>query len=189
MSFKTAGAMIAVMVMLVGTAPTASAHHRTVTVKSGDTLSEIANRIDSPGDWRRLAGRNRLRDPDWITVGQRLTVPHRNRDRDGKLLPRYPNYPAASRSRSAMGGGSRMAGMYNHLDWRALAHCESTNRATAHNPSGAYHGFFQFDLQTWRSVGMSGDPHNYGWDIQLEGAKRLYHQRGRSPWPHCGAKL
>lgn len=45
-------------------------------VKSGDTLSKIAERLlGSAGRWRLLAEANELTDPNKIYVGQRLTVP------------------------------------------------------------------------------------------------------------------
>lgn len=46
---------------------------RTVTVRRGDTLSEIARRYDS--SVTELVRLNHLRNPDRIYVGQRLTVP------------------------------------------------------------------------------------------------------------------
>src|SRR4051794_28613303 len=41
-----------------------------------------------------------------------------------------------------------------------VAMCESTNNTRAVSPNGVYRGLFQFDLQTWRSVGGTGDPIN-----------------------------
>jgi len=40
----------------------------------------------------------------------------------------------------------------------SIAACESGGDPTAVDPSGTYRGKYQFDLQTWASVGGSGDP-------------------------------
>lgn len=75
------------------------------------------------------------------------------------------------------------------LDWRALAVCESGGRANAVDPSGTYGGLYQFDTRTWRSLGGSGRPQDAPAAEQTLRAKKLYVQRGASPWPHCGARL
>src|SRR5688500_15582790 len=43
-----------------------------------------------------------------------------------------------------------------HLE--AIAACESGGNPRAIGGGGAYRGKYQFDLQTWQSVGGSGDP-------------------------------
>ncbi len=74
------------------------------------------------------------------------------------------------------------------LNWGALANCESGGNPRAVNPAG-YYGLYQFDLGTWRSVGGSGLPTSASAGEQTYRAKRLYQQRGRSPWPSCGRLL
>ena len=74
------------------------------------------------------------------------------------------------------------------LNWGALANCESGGNPRAVNPAG-YYGLYQFDLGTWRSVGGSGLPTAASAGEQTYRAKRLYQQRGRSPWPTCGRLL
>lgn len=49
-----------------------------------------------------------------------------------------------------------------------------------------YRGLFQFDCQTWRSVGCSGDPAAASPSYQRQCAERLRGQRGNQPWPRCG---
>ncbi|WAZ22276.1 ubiquitin-like domain-containing protein [Streptomyces cinnabarinus] len=75
------------------------------------------------------------------------------------------------------------------LDWQGLAACESGGRAGAVDPSGTYGGLYQFDTRTWRSLGGSGRPQDAPAAEQTLRAKKLYVQRGASPWPHCGARL
>ncbi|MEU4271072.1 ubiquitin-like domain-containing protein [Streptomyces sp. NPDC026092] len=75
------------------------------------------------------------------------------------------------------------------LDWGALAACESGGRPNAVDPSGTYGGLYQFDPGTWRSLGGSGVAQNAPASEQTFRAKKLYVQRGASPWPHCGRRL
>ncbi|MFJ5102452.1 ubiquitin-like domain-containing protein [Streptomyces sp. NPDC088554] len=75
------------------------------------------------------------------------------------------------------------------LDWSALAACESGGRPTAVDPSGNYGGLYQFDTGTWRSLGGAGRPQDAPAGEQTYRAKKLYVQRGASPWPHCGRRL
>ncbi|MEV7284235.1 ubiquitin-like domain-containing protein [Streptomyces sp. NPDC093252] len=77
----------------------------------------------------------------------------------------------------------------DHLDWRALAVCESGGRPGAVDPSGTYGGLYQFDTQTWQGLGGTGRPQDAPAAEQTLRAKKLYIQRGASPWPHCGTQL
>jgi LysM repeat protein len=64
-------------VVTTGTAeaatPTATAV--TYTVRSGDTLSSIANTVQIPGGWQALANLNHLDTPHFIRPGQVLNLP------------------------------------------------------------------------------------------------------------------
>jgi len=63
--------------------------------------------------------------------------------------------------------------------------CESGgNYAT--NTGNGFYGAYQFDLQTWRSVGGSGLPSSASPAEQDQRAAMLYAQRGAAPWPVCG---
>jgi hypothetical protein len=75
------------------------------------------------------------------------------------------------------------------LNWSGLAACESGGRANATDPSGTYGGLYQFDTQTWQSLGGRGRPQDAPAAEQTFRAKKLYAQRGASPWPHCGRRL
>lgn len=75
-----------------------------------------------------------------------------------------------------------------HLNWRALANCESSGNPHAVNPAG-YYGLYQFSIGTWHSVGGKGVPSHASPAEQTYRAQRLYAQRGRSPWPACGRLL
>ncbi|MFF4270871.1 ubiquitin-like domain-containing protein [Streptomyces sp. NPDC001536] len=75
------------------------------------------------------------------------------------------------------------------LDWQQLARCESGGRPDAVDPSGTYGGLYQFDTRTWQGLGGSGRPQDAPAAEQTFRAKKLYVQRGASPWPHCGRRL
>ena len=60
------------------TGAAASGGMQTYTVKSGDTLSKIAQQYyGDSGQYMRIfeANRDKLKDPDKIQVGQQLTIP------------------------------------------------------------------------------------------------------------------
>ncbi|MFH9398890.1 ubiquitin-like domain-containing protein [Streptomyces sp. NPDC017638] len=77
----------------------------------------------------------------------------------------------------------------DHLDWHALAVCESGGRPDAVDPSGTYGGLYQFDARTWHGLGGKGRPQDASAQEQTFRAKKLYVRQGASPWPHCGARL
>ncbi|MEU4094542.1 ubiquitin-like domain-containing protein [Streptomyces sp. NPDC026673] len=77
----------------------------------------------------------------------------------------------------------------DHLNWKALAQCEAGGRPNAVDASGTYGGLYQFDRRTWRNLGGHGRPQDASAKEQTFRAKRLYIQRGASPWPVCGRKL
>jgi hypothetical protein len=69
---------------------------------------------------------------------------------------------------------------------QAIAQCESGGDPTAVDATGTYRGKYQFDLQTWASVGGSGDPAAAPEAEQDRRAAILYARAGSSPWPVCG---
>ncbi|MGW0556111.1 ubiquitin-like domain-containing protein [Streptomyces sp. NPDC002926] len=75
------------------------------------------------------------------------------------------------------------------LNWEALARCESGGRPGAVDPSGTYGGLYQFDTRTWHALGGRGRPQDAPATEQTYRAKKLFVQRGASPWPHCGRRL
>jgi hypothetical protein len=77
---------------------------------------------------------------------------------------------------------------YTNLNWTALAQCESNNTPTATSPNGKYRGLYQFDLDTWHSVGGTGDPATASRGEQQARAEQLYASRGSQPW-QCGWHL
>jgi LysM repeat protein len=177
-------------------------------VKAGDTLSEIAQATGA--DWHQLAKLNNLENPDLILIGQTLKLDGlpstaarqtekkrstaqkasgqkaRTVKKATKTVKKTVRKNRASRSDARPSTGSGKANLSGA--WAKVANCESSGNPRAVNPAG-YYGLFQFDLQTWKSVGGSGNPAKASAAEQLMRAKKLYSQRGAQPWPVCGKYL
>ncbi|WP_122816907.1 resuscitation-promoting factor [Nocardioides pantholopis] len=111
----------------------------------------------------------------------------RNSERfDTTVKRRVVKQPAPRRV--LVGTKARSVPGTGHLNWGALANCESSGNPRAVNPAG-YYGLYQFNVATWRGVGGKGMPHQAAAGEQTHRAKILYSQRGRSPWPNCGRLL
>jgi hypothetical protein len=67
----------------------------------------------------------------------------------------------------------------------AIAACESGGNPSTDTGNGFY-GKYQFDLQTWASVGGTGNPAAASEAEQNRRAAMLYAAAGASPWPVCG---
>ena len=69
-----------------------------------------------------------------------------------------------------------------------LAACESGGNWSINTGNG-YYGGLQFNLGTWRGVGMSGYPHQASKAQQIAAGQKLHSQRGWKPWPSCSRKM
>jgi Transglycosylase-like domain/Putative peptidoglycan binding domain len=81
---------------------------------------------------------------------------------------------------TASGGRSRIPPILERI-----AHCESGGNPRAISADGTYRGKYQFDRQTWQSMGGTGDPARASEGEQDRRARVLLRERGTSPWPHC----
>jgi hypothetical protein len=72
-----------------------------------------------------------------------------------------------------------------YLGWlRSTRACESpTGRDSA---NGMYHGYYQFDVQSWRGAGGWGMPCQASWLEQSYRAVIWLKKAGRGAWPVCG---
>ena len=79
--------------------------------------------------------------------------------------------------------------------WSASPSRRSSRRSRPASPAatrgaigggGLYRGKYQFDLETWASVGGSGDPAAASEAEQDMRAAMLYARAGAAPWPVCG---
>ena len=81
--------------------------------------------------------------------------------------------------------------------WAQLRHCEASGSYTIVNPSGKYHGAYQFGVATWNGLAASMGrsdlvgvlPSQASPADQDALALELWNRRGSSPWPHCGRYL
>jgi len=67
----------------------------------------------------------------------------------------------------------------------AIAACESGGNPATDTGNGFY-GKYQFTLETWQSVGGTGNPAQASEAEQDRRATILYSRAGASPWPVCG---
>jgi LysM repeat protein len=178
---------------------TAQPATRTYTVRSGDTLSLIAQRFyGNSGRWRWIydANRSKISNPDRIYVGERLVIPH--------------SAPASSYTpRHAKGGGTTLTSSSQRLSgtlschglealWEKaggrassafiaaeIAMAESGGRQYAHSPTNDF-GYWQINgshgpsMATYDPLGnaraavaISSNGHNwYPWTTYTSGAYR-----------------
>ena len=72
--------------------------------------------------------------------------------------------------------------------WDDLAQCEAGGNWSINTGNG-YYGGLQFALQSWRSVGGSGYPHQHSREEQIYRGERLLEQQGWGAWPSCSRQL
>ncbi len=91
----------------------------------------------------------------------------------------------------AVGPQPTGVGAAAHLNWSAVAKCESGGNPGAVNPAG-YYGLYQFSPQSWASVGGSGLPSQASAAEQTYRAQLMYNRvngRWQGQWPNCGRYL
>jgi hypothetical protein len=104
----------------------------------------------------------------------------------GGATAQAPASPAGSGTTGAGQATAPATGGGAGSGLESVAHCESGGNPAAVSPDGQYRGKYQFDQQTWESVGGSGDPAAAPEAVQDQKAAQLQAQRGSSPWPVCG---
>lgn len=76
----------------------------------------------------------------------------------------------------------------SEAELEALRGCESTGQYSIATGNGFF-GAYQFDLGTWRGLGLDGYPQTAPADLQDAAAAALEQSRGWQPWPACSARL
>lgn len=104
-----------------------------------------------------------------------------------------PPPPPPSSSGSSSSSRSAPSGVPSAGDpvWNRLAQCESNGNWSANTGNGFYGGL-QFMVQTWRSVGGSGYPHEASRSEQIHRAQRLLQRSWATwgnQWPACSRML
>jgi len=189
--------------MAVAPAPAAPTHE----VLPGESLSLIAQcELGDSGRWPELLELNgeQITDPNIIEPGWTLMLPEgasgdcptepvvqavSTRSAQAapaaeaptpRQAPAPKTHVHSSPAQSSSTGSSSGAG----LD--GIKACESGGDYGAVSANGKHRGAYQFDQQTWESVGGSGDPAAASPAEQDKRAAALKSQRGSSPWPSCG---
>ena len=187
--------------------PTDQPASRPHTVVAGESLSKISQaELGASGRWVEIFALNRgaLANPDVIEVGQVLAIPtapvavptdlvaaigsaptpaptaRRQSATSARPTATHTHTRATSAPRATRSGGGAGGSM------AAIRACESGGNYGAVSANGRYRGAYQFDRQTWQSVGGTGDPAAASPAEQDARASRLRSQRGSNPWPSCG---
>lgn len=167
------------------------------TVAPGESLSKISQaRLGTSDRWVEIFAINRdtVASPDVIQVGQVLEIPSTRVAVPAEVLASLtpPPAPMPVPSRRSVATAGQGATLTQALrgggggDLAAIRACESGGDYGAVSSNGRYRGAYQFDRQTWQSVGGSGDPAAASPAEQDERAAQLRSQRGSNPWPNCG---
>ncbi|MCA1691556.1 MAG: transglycosylase family protein [Actinobacteria bacterium] len=167
------------------------------TVLAGESLSTISEAaLGTPDRWVEIFALNldTVANPDIIGVGQVLDIPLSPVAIPVDLFARVAPAPApAPANQSVTTGGddpapSQAVASVGDGDGNlaAIRACESGGDYGAVSSDGQYGGAYQFDRQTWQSVGGSGDPAAASPAEQDARAGQLLSERGSNPWPNCG---
>ncbi len=72
--------------------------------------------------------------------------------------------------------------------WYQLRMCESGDNY-AEDTGNGYYGAYQFSLQTWYGLGLSGLPSSASAAVQDQAAQALQARSGWNQWPQCAVTL
>jgi len=172
------------------------AHPHTVT--AGESLSKISQaELGTSDRWVEIFALNQhtITSPNVLDIGQVLDIPAVPVIVPADLLASLASAaavpPPAVRSTPTAGQGATLTQAVPSSGagagyLAAIRACESTGNYGAVSADGLYRGAYQFDRQTWQSVGGSGDPAAASPAEQDARASQLWSQRGANPWPNCG---
>lgn len=183
MQLKFCAAVMAGLVALLLSAPTGAAEPERKTLKTTYTGLYFAVKDEhgkrAPGrNIRRLGVKTKkgTRDATFREIAKSIRTLRSMLTAPKVLDPGAPKVPPSGALSMRVKGG--------HL--AAIRACESGGNYGAVDPSGTYKGAYQFDQQTWESVGGSGNPAAASPAEQDKRAAILYARRGAQPWPVCG---
>jgi LysM repeat protein len=174
----------------------AAAAGGTYTVKSGDTLGNIA-RSHGLGGWQGLYDANRgiIKNPNLIYPGQKLTVSSgggsaaNTVERSSSTMPHSTTSSSSSHRSSQPASAPQQSSVpAGGTVWDRLAQCESGGNWSINTGNGFYGGL-QFTQSSWHAAGGSGSPQNASRAEQIRVAERLQQMQGWGAWPTCSAKI
>ena len=148
-------------------------------IPAGPT-AQVSKEARDTANLKRAAARAELRREEKARKKAEARKRAKKRAKARKQAAAAPQQQTAAAPQQA-GGGSTAPG-----NLQAIAACESGGNPGAVDSSGTYRGKYQFDQQTWASVGGSGDPASAPEAEQDKRAAMLYSRTGASSWPVCG---
>jgi len=83
--------------------------------------------------------------------------------------------------------GAGTANADTHVNWDAVARCESGGN-WAINTGNGYYGGLQFTMGTWHANGGAGSPHTASREEQIRVAENVLRTQGIGAWPVCGRR-
>lgn len=140
-------------------AATAAIHPDTYAVRSGDTLTKIAQKFSTPGGWESIfADNHSLSNPNALNVGMTLSLPHHAMFRHWSapvyhapvVQPTVSTAPRHSTSTARASGSYHGSGSMEEC----IIAAESGGNSSVMNSSGHY-GLYQFSESTWIASGGS----------------------------------
>lgn len=191
----------ALMAVTISLHPVTAPHHSTtVTVKAGNTLSSISQRVyGTPDGWPAIwwANRHSVPNPGTIRVGQRLQVPASHtvqpwltRRAMAAIAPKPTAAPAASAAPAPAPAPAPVTAAYSGAPGSFQAcviAAESGGNAGAVNPYSGAGGLYGFLPSTWQALGFSGLPQDASVAEQNAAFAKEYALTGGSAWaPYDG---
>ncbi len=211
-----APAAIAGVALSTGAAANAATIHKApekynqwVTVRSGDTLSKIADAHHMSWEALYMAppNKSRIHDPNLVTVGERLRIPADPKLWASKYVaPRVPAEPASTQApaqgSAAQGSavqGSTVQGSATNQGSTSQAPVQSTGGTTSSSGGGSSFqrcvawresgnnatspdGLYGILPSTWASLGHSGTAGQASVGQQNAAFNQLYAKYGAQPW-------
>lgn len=159
---------------------------KTVTVKSGDTLSKIATANKTT--YTRLFDANlKVKHPDVINPGQKLRIPSKSEKLTKRSIPASaPAQPATYSGAARYSAAAPAPAASGGSQWDRIAACESGGNWNINTGNG-YYGGLQFSQATWEGAGgtkYASRADLASRDQQIAVASKL----ALSNWPTCGSR-
>jgi LysM domain/Transglycosylase-like domain len=191
-SIAASGAAKTLMAVTISLHPAVAKHESYVTVKSGDTLSSISQKVyGKSADWPAVwwANRHSVHNPSEIRVGQRLTLVSKSSvkklvheaqkaaeasDHAASAPAGTPEAPVAEPATTAYTGSGGFQS--------CVIAAESGGDASAVNPYSGAGGLYGFLPSTWQALGYSGLPEDASVAEQNAAFAKEYSESGGSAW-------
>jgi LysM repeat protein len=192
-SIAASGAAKTLMAVTISLHPAVAKHESYVTVKSGDTLSSISQKVyGKSADWPALwwANRHSVHNPSEIRVGQRLHLVSKSSVKklvhEAAKAAEASDHAAASAPAATTEAPVAEPATTAYTGSGGFQSCviaaESGGDASAVNPSSGAGGLYGFLPSTWQALGYSGLPEDASVAEQNAAYAKEYAASGGSAW-------